>query len=125
MTPTARSLKLLREQGHHAEVVEKWNAHTKQRKDLFGFGDILAIKNDGEPGVVIVQTTSSGNMAARIDKIKAEPLAQAWLRSSPHNRIEVHGWGKYKVKRGGKAVRWRCRVVEIGCDDLGATETAA
>lgn len=118
MTPTARSLELLREQGHHAEVVEKWNAHTKQRKDLFNFGDILAIKTDGEPGVVIVQTTSNSNMAARIDKIRAEPLAVAWLRASPHNRIEVHGWGKYKVKRGGRAVRWRCRVVHLVRGDL-------
>ena len=31
-------------------------------------------------------------------------------------RVEVHGWRKVKVKRGGKAIRWACRVVDMADD---------
>ena len=88
VTPTQRSLAYLREQGYHCEVVEKWNSFTKQRKDLWGWCDILAIRR-GE--VLAVQVTASA-VSDRIKKIMAsdtlEKVREAGIR------VEVHGWRK-------------------------------
>lgn len=108
MSPTQRSLKLLRDQGWHAEVVEQFNSFTKQRKDLFGFADIIAIR-EGER--VLVQTTSGTNLAARRTKILSLDTHRLCL--SAGFRIVLHGWRKVKVKRGGKAMVWSPRVEEI------------
>lgn len=108
MSPTARTLKLLRKNGFTAEVVERFNHYTKRRIDFLGFVDIIAI--NGEQTVAI-QATSAGNQSSRIKKILAEPLAKEWLNGG--RRLYVHGWGRYKLKRGGKAIRWRCNEIEI------------
>jgi hypothetical protein len=87
-SPTQRSLEYLREQGYHCEIVEKWNSFTKQRKDLWGWCDILAIRKDE---VLAVQVTASA-VADRIKKIQdsttVAPVRDAGIR------IEVHGWRK-------------------------------
>lgn len=68
-TPTARTLKYLREGlGMTAEVVERFNSFTKTRKDLYGFVDIVAVAEDR--GIWFVQATSTDNMAARVHKIR-------------------------------------------------------
>jgi len=87
-SPTQRSLEHLREQGYFCAVVEKWNSFTKQRQDLWGWCDILAIR---ENEVLAVQVTSTG-VAERIKKIEDSP-AVAFVRSADI-RIEVHGWRK-------------------------------
>ena len=96
-SPTQRSLAYLREQGYHCEVVEKWNAFTKQRKDLWGWCDILAIRK-GE--VLAVQVTASA-VSERIKKIQASETV-SHVRDAGI-RIEVHGWrknskGKYVLR---------------------------
>lgn len=101
-TPTSRSLAALRERGYTAQVVERWNPHARIRQDLFGFVDIIGIK-EGE--TLAVQTTSASNMAARIRKI-AESEHVAAVRSAGW-RIEVHGWRK------NAAQRWVCRVDDV------------
>lgn len=96
-SPTQRSLAHLREQGYLCEVVEKWNAFTKQRKDLWGWCDILAIRRDE---VLAVQVTASA-VSARVKKIEAsETLAKV---REAGIRIEVHGHrkladGKYHLR---------------------------
>lgn len=107
-TPTQRSLKLLRDDGWKPEVVEHFNSFTKRRKDLFGFADILALKEGERP--LLVQTTSGGEVARRIAKIRDAELYP--LAAQSHD-IVVHGWRKVKKKRGGKAMVWRCRMVAI------------
>ena len=87
-SPTQRSLEYLREQGYHCEIVEKWNSFTKQRKDLWGWCDILAIRK-GE--VLAVQVTASA-VADRIKKIQ-DSTTVALVRDAGI-RIEVHGWRK-------------------------------
>jgi len=87
-SPTQRSLEYLREQGYHCEIVEKWNSFTKQRKDLWGWCDILAIRKDE---VLAVQVTASA-VANRIKKIQ-ESTTVALVRDAGI-RIEVHGWRK-------------------------------
>ena len=91
MSPTERSIALLKKEGYHVAVVEKWNPHIRIRQDLFGFIDLLAIK----PGETLaVQTTSGSNMGARIRKITdhenvGKVREAGW-------KIEVHGWRKLK-----------------------------
>jgi hypothetical protein len=88
-SPTQRSLAYLREQGYLCAIVEKWNPHAKLRQDLFGIIDVLAVK-DGE--TVGVQTTSGGNVAARVQKIADCSHVGALRRAGW--RLVVHGWRK-------------------------------
>lgn len=87
-SPTQRSLEYLRNLGYHCEIVEKWNSFTKQRKDLWGWCDILAIRKDE---VLAVQVTASA-VADRIKKIQ-DSTTVALVRDAGI-RIEVHGWRK-------------------------------
>ena len=87
-SPTQRSLEYLRELGYHCEIVEKWNSFTKQRKDLWGWCDILAIRKDE---VLAVQVTDYA-VADRIKKIQ-DSTTVALVRDAGI-RIEVHGWRK-------------------------------
>jgi len=89
VSPTQRSLALLREQGYLCEIVEHWNPWAKIRQDLFGLGDILAIR-DGE--TLLVQTTSRSNMSARVKKISESEVLPVILRAGW--KIQVHGWGE-------------------------------
>ena len=96
-SPTQRSLEYLRELGYHCAIVEKWNSFTKQRQDLWGWCDILAIR---ENEVLAVQVTSTG-VAERIKKIQESPTV-ALVRKAGI-RIEVHGHrknskGKYVMR---------------------------
>ena len=113
MTPTSRTLKLLRDQGYHAQVVERFCSHTKRRVDLFGVIDIVAVTGD-VPGVLAVQTTSGDNMASRITKMQGNEAVHAWLNAG--NRLVVHGWKKYAKRVDGKF--WRCREHVVTLEDL-------
>ncbi|MHC4938740.1 MAG: hypothetical protein ACYTHK_07210, partial [Planctomycetota bacterium] len=82
-SPTSRSLALLRDRGAVADVVERWipaGPGRSVRRDLFNFGDIIAVEPD-QTGAVIVQTTSGANLAARRKKIldACHEQARAWL----------------------------------------------
>ncbi len=101
VSPTQRSLAALRERGYLCQIVERWNHHARIRQDLFNIGDILAIR-DGE--TLLVQTTTRGNVQARVKKIADCEHLQAILRANW--KIEIHGWGK--LKQG-----WTCKVIEM------------
>jgi hypothetical protein len=75
--------------GYLCAVVEKRLPHCMITKDMYGFIDILAVRR-GE--ILGVQSTSSSNMAARIDKI-AEHENVGRVRESGM-RLVVHGWKK-------------------------------
>ena len=102
-SPTEHSLKLLRERGYLCEVVEHWNPFARQRRDLWGIIDILCLEPvNGR--IIGVQTTSYGNISARVNKITDSPN----LRSIRNCRIEivVHGWRKVKN-------RWTVKEVNL------------
>lgn len=114
-SPTQRSLAKLRKEGYTAWIVEKWVPNSPAgfkgpilRVDVWGFGDILAVKV-GEPGATLIQTTSGSNVSARIHKIQGIAEAGIWLAAG--NRIVVHGW----AKRGARGDRklWECREVPM------------
>lgn len=102
MTPTERSLRKLRADGYLAEVVERFNAFAKVRNDLYGIGDVLAIK----PGaVLLVQATSRSNVSARVFKLRGHENLLPVLRAGI--RVEVWGWARMA------SGRVECRIVDM------------
>lgn len=89
ISPTQLTLKLLREQGWTVEVVEKWIPGANIRKDLFGFIDLVALKDDQTLGV---QATSYSNISARVKKIESAELLSAVRKASW--QVWVIGWRK-------------------------------
>lgn len=105
VSPTQRSLKYLREQGYHVGVVEHWNGYVGIRQDLFGFADLIAVK-EGCP-IMAVQTTSYSNTSARVKKIRSIPESEVWLKAG--GVISIHGW---KSEPHGKVKKWSVRVID-------------
>ena len=100
MTPTQRTLKKLRDDGWIAEVVERWVPGANIRKDLFGWIDIMALR-DGQ--TLAVQCTSYSNMSARVKKIEeSETIAE--VRKAGWS-VWVIGWRKINN-------RWTERTVD-------------
>jgi hypothetical protein len=89
LSPTQRSLKLLRDRGYLAEVVEKWIPGANIRKDLWGWCDVVGVKR-GE--TLAVQATSASNVSARVKKI-ADSETVGKVREAGW-RIVVFGWKK-------------------------------
>lgn len=102
MSPTQRTLRRLRDAGYLAGVVERWVPGANIRSDLFGFIDVLAIR-EGE--ILGVQTTSASNMSARIAKITEHENVAAVRKAGV--RIEVDGWRK------NSAGKWVVRTVDL------------
>jgi hypothetical protein len=92
-SPTQRTLALMRERGYTCQVVEYWHAFAKIRKDLFGFIDVLCLK-EGE--IVGVQSTSYSNVSARVNKIADHENVGAVRKSGI--RILVQGWDGAKLR---------------------------
>ena len=82
-------------------MVERWNPHARVRNDLFGFIDVLAIRDNEVLGV---QSTSGSNMASRVTKIGEHELVGTVRQAGI--RIVVHGWRK--AANG----RWTLREVD-------------
>ena len=98
MTPSARSIALMKSLGYQVANCDHYNYFTKRRHDLYGCIDLLCIGN-GE--TVAVQVTSKSNMSSRIKKIEASEAFPEMLRSGW--RVLVQGWwknpkGRYEVK---------------------------
>lgn len=105
MSPTQRTIKLLRDRGIPAEKVEQRLPIPGKfvTRDLFNVLDIIAL----DRGILGIQVTSGTNMSARQKKIHNEPMALAWLKAGA--RIELHGWAKRGSR--GKRKQWSCRVL--------------
>lgn len=101
-SPTVRSKAFLEGRGYLVAITEKWNPHARVRQDLYGFIDLLAVK-DGE--ILGVQTTSRSNMSARARKIAEHENAPMVRKSGM--RLEVHGWAK--DTKG----RWNVKVQDV------------
>ena len=101
LSPTQLTLRLLREDGWLVEVTEKWIPGANIRKDLFGWIDLLAIR-DGE--TLAVQTTSWSNMSARVNKIAESDTVSAVRKAGW--TIWVIGWKKDKA-------RWVHKITDV------------
>lgn len=124
VSPTQRTVRELKNQGRKCGIVERYNAFVGPhgiRQDLFGIIDIIAL--DPERGIVGIQ--SCGSAFAAHEKTILEERWQDtydWL-ATPGTALELWGWRRVKVKRGGKAVRWAPRVRAFTLDDLEIRET--
>lgn len=112
MTPTQRTLQALRKQGYKCAIVEKWNPHAHIRQDLFGIIDILALAPGEVVGVQSAGTSFSEHEHKLLEEKREECLT--WLEAG--GKLQLWGWRKLKVKRGGKAYKYepRIRVFEVG-----------
>lgn len=112
MTPTARTLALLRKRGCCADVVERRLGGTFVTKDLFGCIDVVALE-PGALGLLGVQATTVSNQASRVAKIRREPRARLWLQAG--NRLAVVGWAKRGPR--GKRKFWAASITEVRFND--------
>jgi len=101
ISPTQLTLKWLRDEGYLAEVCERWIPGANIRKDLWGWTDIVAIK-DGE--TVAVQCTSWDNISSRVRKIEESDTVGPVRKANWS--IWVIGWKK-------KDNRWVHKLVDI------------
>jgi len=116
LSPTQRTLRQLRQEGFICGIVERFNPYAGKfgiRQDLFGIIDIIAIKHDAICGI-----QSCGSNFAEHDRIILEnEFAPEWLKANGH--LELWGWRKIKLKKGGKMMVWRPRVKVYCLDDFG------
>lgn len=94
LSPTARTLALCKRKGWIAEIVERWIPMARKRKDLFGFTDIVIVR---DKKLILLQVTTGSNVHARMKKILESPLAPRVLEI-PSIEIEVWGWREKKIK---------------------------
>lgn len=120
MSPTARTLALLRQLGLRACVVEQ-RIRAWITRDAFGWADVLAFgpSLDGATRAILVQVTSASNAASRRDKVLASDLAREWVACG--NRAWVIWWGKHGKR--GQRKRWTPGGSELILLD-GTTEPA-
>jgi len=102
MSPTQRSLAVLRERYPLVQVVERYIPQARKRIDLYGIADILCVS---ESEIVAVQTTSASNVAARVSKLTESPALPILRKAGV--RILVHGW-----RKNAKG-RWTLREVDL------------
>jgi len=115
---TSRTLEYLRSRGWICDKVEQFNPHAGKfghRKDMFGFGDIIAL---GENSIIAIQSCgqafSEHNRKITEDEYVA-PNVTKWLECG--GRLLLVGWRKVKLKRGGKAMRWSPRIREYSLNE--------
>ena len=111
ISATQRTLRELRNQGRICGIVERFNSFSGPhgvRQDLFGFIDIIAL--DISKGIVGIQSCGQ-SFSEHIKKITEERNEECfeWLRCG--GKVELWGWRKVKLKKGGKAMRWKPRIV--------------
>ena len=101
-SPTSRTLAECRRRGWQSvAVVEHWNAFANIRQDLFGFIDLLAIRQDGS--LLGIQACSAASVAARRTKILASEHYVRWA-SAPDRDVEIWAWSKKGAR--GKRKKW-------------------
>lgn len=120
LSPTQRTLRALRDQGRIADICEKWVINPKHpaggfRKDLFMFADLISL--DPERGIIAIQSCGSA-FSAHLKKITDSECTEnviEWLKCG--GKLELWGWRKVKLQRGGKALRWKPRLTEFILDE--------
>lgn len=111
MSATARTLKLLRDQGYHVWIVEKTIPYRGIKLDAFGFMDILAYNGDSHVNIA-VQSTVGSHHANHIRKYNEKPEVKKkildWVK---HHRFIIISWRKAGAR--GKRKLWTPRVEDI------------
>lgn len=120
LTPTQRTLQLLREQGIPAQSVERWNPYVGPhgiRQDLFGWIDIIGMIRG--QGILAIQTCTGSGFSARLKKIldsECTERVEDWLASK--GLAQIWAWRKVKKQRGGKQMVWEPKIHVITLEQL-------
>ena len=104
MKTTERTMKHLKKNGISHSKSESYNSFSNKKNDLFGIIDIVALYSDGICGI----QACGSDFLQHDRKIKESPYSLEWIDSG--GILELWGWRKLKVKRGGKAFRWTPRI---------------
>jgi len=112
---TKRTLKVLRDNGWTACVVERFLAYAKphgKRVDALGFGDILACRPPGVQHyaeIYLIQCCPGASHAEHKEKIMALPTRLVWKASG--GKVMLVSWA-LRGKRGERK-RWTMREEEL------------
>lgn len=114
--PTQRTLEWLRERGHTAQVVERWQMIPNHpgggvRQDLFGVIDVIALTGGRITGI---QCGAMSGHSAHLKKCLAEPRLREWLRCG--GGFVIHSWGLKGAR--GKVKRWTLREQWLTLNDF-------
>ena len=107
-SPCQLSLAYLRKQGWVCGITERFNRFANIRQDLWGFVDIMAVRQ-GE--LLAVQTTSTPHLNDHLAKLRSEKVVGnvRLLLSVPGCRVVLHGW----ALRGDRGKRKTFTLKEI------------
>ena len=109
---STRTKEYLNKNGIKSGLVERYNAHTMQKNDLFGIIDIIALYPDGICGIQACGTDYAEHDRKILDSLEA----YEWIQRG--GILELFGWRKLKVKRGGVAVRWIPKIKRYRLEDF-------
>ena len=117
LSPTQRTLKYLRDEGYHCDIVERFIRNPKVpgggfRKDFLGAIDIIAFNTVSTIGV----QSCGQSFAAHLRDLLKNPNVPLWLAGG--RRLILIGWRKVVKKRGGKQKIWKPRIREITPKDF-------
>lgn len=117
---TQRTLLWLRKDGYVCPpeaIVERFLSYAGKfgvRKDYLGIIDIIAIHIERKETLGI--QACSTQFPSHYNKIIENEFAPLWLQAG--NELELWGWSKKKVTRGGKAIRWQPRIYRFTLQDF-------
>ena len=128
LSPTQRTLGALKEQGAICGIVERFLANVGPfgvRKDLFGIIDIITLHPT--KGIIGVQSCGQSFSEHKKGMLEGDErdagrdlpkpeACKAWIRAG--GVLQLWGWRKVKLKRGGKAMRWTPRMHEFTLDEF-------
>jgi len=122
-SPTARSIRKLRDHGYFIDTCERWirfpdknkapctvckRPHMIQiRRDYCGFADLIAFK-PGTLGCMAIQATDLTSVSKHVHKVQGMDSLTAWLNAG--NTFYIFGWGKKGP--AGKRKTYQLRVVD-------------
>jgi hypothetical protein len=128
--PLQRSKAWLEEKGWRVWIVEYWHAQAHVRRDLYGFGDLVAIRHDLKGVWCVNACEDNGEVQAHVKKFlngfvyeSGKKMGQSqppnahlpvWLAGC--NRFSIMGWGKRSSEGRGSRQVWKLRMVEFYLD---------
>ncbi|MCP4262785.1 MAG: hypothetical protein GY774_35550 [Planctomycetes bacterium] len=115
-SPTQRTLRFLRQEGSLVDVAERWMINPRVpgggfRKDLFGFVDLVVLDPDQGIGGIQSCGQSFAEHKRKLLDSECTQFVVEWLKCGGY--VELWGWRKVKLKKGGKAMRWKPRLAKI------------
>lgn len=103
----ARSIKILKSEGFHCGITEKYNSFVKIKNDLFGFADLVAFKKDLKNIVLAINATTNSNLSNHIKKYSENKILKDWIECG--HRFEIWCWSK--MGKMGKRKLWTLKRV--------------